>query len=129
MSGLPQFFVYRHAVPDWRSRAELSFFIATALPIIVAVTIMAKNPEIGQGIKTMLPQLLLRQVFLSLHGKANPWKNTGGVRSKPCAFLGAKVQTLLWMTVAMPLAESLSIHLTVSGFAEPLSTMTNSLFG
>lgn len=36
--GLPQFFLYRKAVPDWHSRAELSLFIATALPIIVAVT-------------------------------------------------------------------------------------------
>jgi Kef-type K+ transport system membrane component KefB len=36
--GVPQFFVYRHALPDVRERARLSLYIATALPIIVAVT-------------------------------------------------------------------------------------------
>lgn len=36
--AVPQFFVYRHALPDARERARLSLYIATALPIIVAVT-------------------------------------------------------------------------------------------
>lgn len=36
--GVPQFFVYRHALPDVKERARLSLYIATALPIIVAVT-------------------------------------------------------------------------------------------
>jgi Kef-type K+ transport system membrane component KefB len=36
--GLPQMFIYRKSVPDFRERAELSLYIATALPIIVAVT-------------------------------------------------------------------------------------------
>ena len=36
--AVPQFFVYRHALPDVRERARLSLYIATALPIIVAVT-------------------------------------------------------------------------------------------
>jgi Kef-type K+ transport system membrane component KefB len=36
--GVPQFFVYRKALPDPRERARLSLYIATALPIIVAVT-------------------------------------------------------------------------------------------
>jgi Kef-type K+ transport system membrane component KefB len=36
--GVPQFFVYRKALPDPRERGRLSLYIATALPIIVAVT-------------------------------------------------------------------------------------------
>lgn len=36
--GVPQFFVYRKALPDPRERAQLCLYIATALPIIVAVT-------------------------------------------------------------------------------------------
>ena len=36
--AVPQFFVYRRALPDARERARLSLYIATALPIIVAVT-------------------------------------------------------------------------------------------
>ncbi|MEI6373003.1 MAG: cation:proton antiporter [Actinomycetes bacterium] len=48
--GLPQFFIYRKAVPHWRPRAELSLYIATALPIIVAVTTV----QVDAGI--MLPE-------------------------------------------------------------------------
>jgi len=36
--GLPQMFIYRSAVPNFSERASLSFYIATGLPIIVAVT-------------------------------------------------------------------------------------------
>jgi Kef-type K+ transport system membrane component KefB len=36
--GLPQLLVYRRAIPNFFERSELSLFIATALPIIVAVT-------------------------------------------------------------------------------------------
>ena len=48
--GLPQFFIYRKAIPQWRARAELSLYIATALPIIVAVTTV----QVDAGI--MLPE-------------------------------------------------------------------------
>jgi Kef-type K+ transport system membrane component KefB len=36
--GVPQFFLYRRAIPDTRERAGFSLYVATALPIIVAVT-------------------------------------------------------------------------------------------
>lgn len=36
--GVPQFFVYKSAVPDPRARASLALYIATGLPIIVAAT-------------------------------------------------------------------------------------------
>jgi Kef-type K+ transport system membrane component KefB len=36
--AVPQLFVYRSALPDLRERTRLSLYIATALPIIVAVT-------------------------------------------------------------------------------------------
>ncbi|MEI6361577.1 MAG: cation:proton antiporter [Actinomycetes bacterium] len=48
--GLPQFFLYRGAIPNPRKRARFSLLVATALPIIVAVTSL----EVETGI--MLPQ-------------------------------------------------------------------------
>jgi Kef-type K+ transport system membrane component KefB len=36
--GLPQYFLYRKAIPDGRQRARFSLLVATGLPIIVAVT-------------------------------------------------------------------------------------------
>lgn len=36
--GLPQFFLYRSAIPELRQRARFSLLVATGLPIIVAVT-------------------------------------------------------------------------------------------
>lgn len=36
--GIPQYFIYRKALPDNRQRARLSLLVATGLPIIVAVT-------------------------------------------------------------------------------------------
>ena len=36
--GVPQFFVYRNAIPATRDRIRFSLYVATALPIIVAVT-------------------------------------------------------------------------------------------
>jgi len=48
--GVPQFILYRKAIPQWRPRAELSLYIATALPIIVAVTTV----QVDAGI--MLPE-------------------------------------------------------------------------
>jgi Kef-type K+ transport system membrane component KefB len=48
--GLPQFFLYRGAIPDNRQRARFALLVATALPIIVAITAL----EVETGI--MLPQ-------------------------------------------------------------------------
>ena len=36
--GIPQYFIYRKALPDNRQRARFSLLVATGLPIIVAVT-------------------------------------------------------------------------------------------
>lgn len=36
--GIPQFFIYRKAIPDTRQRSRFCFYVATGLPIIVAVT-------------------------------------------------------------------------------------------
>ena len=47
--GLPQFLLYRGAIPDTRQRARFALLVATALPIIVAVTTL----EVETGV--MLP--------------------------------------------------------------------------
>ena len=47
--GLVQYVVYRRAIPDRRERARFSLFVATGLPIVVAVT----SIEVEAGI--MLP--------------------------------------------------------------------------
>ncbi|MFZ4510767.1 MAG: cation:proton antiporter [Candidatus Nanopelagicales bacterium] len=44
--GIPQFFLYRRAIPHAKERAGFSLYVATALPIIVAVT----SVELGAGI-------------------------------------------------------------------------------
>lgn len=49
--GVPQFFIYRHALPETRQRARFSLYVATALPIIVAVT----SIQVDDGF--MLPQV------------------------------------------------------------------------
>lgn len=36
--GLPQYFIYRRAIPDARERGRFALLVATALPMIVAVT-------------------------------------------------------------------------------------------
>lgn len=36
--GVPQFFLYRSTIPDVRERAKFSLYVATALPLLVAVT-------------------------------------------------------------------------------------------
>lgn len=35
--GLPQWFLYRRAIPQWRERARFSLYVATGLPIIIAL--------------------------------------------------------------------------------------------
>ena len=44
--GLPQFFLYRSAIPDVRQRGRFTLLVATGLPIIVAVTSL----EVGAGL-------------------------------------------------------------------------------
>jgi Kef-type K+ transport system membrane component KefB len=44
--GVPQFFLYRRAIPKAKERAGYSLYVATALPIIVAVT----SVELSAGI-------------------------------------------------------------------------------
>lgn len=44
--GVPQFFIYRRAIPQAKERAGYSLYVATALPIIVAVT----SVELGAGL-------------------------------------------------------------------------------
>ena len=48
--GVVQYLLYRRAIPDRRERARFSLFVATGLPIIVAVTTI----EVEAGV--MLPQ-------------------------------------------------------------------------
>lgn len=44
--GLPQFFIYRNAIPEVHQRARFSLLVATGLPIIVAVTSL----EVASGL-------------------------------------------------------------------------------
>lgn len=44
--GLPQFFIYREALPNARQRMRFSLLVATGLPIIVAVTSL----EVSEGV-------------------------------------------------------------------------------
>jgi Kef-type K+ transport system membrane component KefB len=48
--GLPQYFLYRFALPDTRERWQFTLYVATALPILVAIT----GLEVEQGV--MLPE-------------------------------------------------------------------------
>jgi len=43
--GLPQFFLYRRALPDARRRAQFALYVGTALPMLVAIT----QIEVGAG--------------------------------------------------------------------------------
>ncbi len=44
--GVPQFFIYRRALPEARERTRFSLYVATALPIIVAVTSIETDNEV-----------------------------------------------------------------------------------
>jgi Kef-type K+ transport system membrane component KefB len=46
--GLPQYVIYRHAIPDPRERGRFALFVATGLPIIVAVTTV----QVDAGVMT-----------------------------------------------------------------------------
>lgn len=71
--GVPQFFIYRLALPRSRQRARFSLYVATALPIIVAVTSIETDrgfmkPEVaaalvGAGALSVLVFPLLAQAI------------------------------------------------------------------
>ena len=48
--GLPQYVLYRYAMPDTRERWQFTLYVATALPILVAITSL----EVENGV--MLPE-------------------------------------------------------------------------
>ena len=53
--GVPQFVIYRRAIPETRERTRFSLYVATALPIIVAVTGIEVSagimkPEVGAAL-------------------------------------------------------------------------------
>lgn len=53
--GVPQYVIYRHAIPETRERTRFSLYVATALPIIVAVTGIEVSagimkPEVGAAL-------------------------------------------------------------------------------
>ena len=48
--GLPQYVLYRFALPDTRERWQFTLYVATALPILVAITSL----EVTNGV--MLPE-------------------------------------------------------------------------
>jgi Kef-type K+ transport system membrane component KefB len=80
--AVPQLFVYRSALPDLRERTRLSLYIATALPIIVAVTTLQVDAGlmdseeaaalVGAGALTVLVFPLLAQ---RLGKKSTPIKD------------------------------------------------------
>ena len=62
--GIPQYFLYRFAIPDVRERWQFTLYVATALPILVAITtlevdagaMLAENAAalVGAGALTVL---------------------------------------------------------------------------
>ena len=48
--GLPQYVLYRFAMPDTRERWQFTLYVATALPILVAIT----GLQVSEGV--MLPE-------------------------------------------------------------------------
>jgi Kef-type K+ transport system membrane component KefB len=47
--GVPQWFLYRNAIPNIRERTRFSLYVATALPIIVAVTTIEVEAGVMSG--------------------------------------------------------------------------------
>lgn len=72
--GVPQFLIYRKAIPESRQRAGFSLYVATALPIIVAVTSVELNSGVmrtevaaalvGAGALSVLIYPLIAQTLL-----------------------------------------------------------------
>lgn len=53
--ALPQWFIYRRAIPNPRTRARFSLYVGTGLPIIVAVTTL----EVNAGVMTTADAAML----------------------------------------------------------------------
>ncbi|MFC6236571.1 cation:proton antiporter [Longivirga aurantiaca] len=77
--GLPQYVLYRYALPDTRERWQFSLYIATGLPLLVAITTI----QVGAGV--MLPEnaaalvgagALSVLVFPLLGDRINPRRET-----------------------------------------------------
>lgn len=77
--GLPQYVLYRYAIPDTRERWQFTLYIATGLPLLVAITTI----QVGAGV--MLPEnaaalvgagALSVLVFPLLGDRINPRRET-----------------------------------------------------
>lgn len=83
--GVPQFFLYRRAIPDTRQRAGFSLYVATALPIIVAVTTVQLSAGVmssataaalvGAGALSVLAFPLLAQVLVRKRSEPQEERN------------------------------------------------------
>lgn len=83
--GVPQFFLYRRAIPDTRQRAGFSLYVATALPIIVAVTSVQLSAGVmspataaalvGAGALSVLAFPLLAQVLVRKRSEPQEERN------------------------------------------------------
>lgn len=83
--GVPQFFLYRRAIPDTRQRAGFSLYVATALPIIVAVTTVQLSAGVmssataaalvGAGALSVLAFPLLAQVLVRKRSEPQDERN------------------------------------------------------
>ncbi|MEX1211193.1 MAG: cation:proton antiporter [Candidatus Nanopelagicales bacterium] len=83
--GVPQFFLYRRAIADTRQRAGFSLYVATALPIIVAVTSVQLNAGVmstataaalvGAGALSVLVFPLLAQVLVRKRSEPQEERN------------------------------------------------------
>ena len=83
--GLPQFFLYRRAIPDTKERAGFSLYVATALPIIVAVTTVQLSAGVmssataaalvGAGALSVLVFPLLAQVLVRKRSEPQEERN------------------------------------------------------
>ena len=85
MRGVPQFFLYRRAIPDTKERAGFSLYVATALPIIVAVTTVQLSAGVmssataaalvGAGALSVLVFPLLAQVLVRKRSEPQEERN------------------------------------------------------
>lgn len=83
--GVPQFFLYRRAIPDTKERAGFSLYVATALPIIVAVTTVQLSAGVmssataaalvGAGALSVLVFPLLAQVLVRKRSEPQEERN------------------------------------------------------
>jgi len=96
--GLPQFVIYRRAIPDLRERARFSLLVATGLPIIVAVTSLQVDEGVmsptnaaalvGAGalsvmVFPLLGSVLHRRPIQAAVDRGSPPGKVGGVEGDP----------------------------------------------